>query len=796
MRSFMRCSTMPLVAGIVLSAALTGCNVNSVIGLVTHEPAGAELRIDVPPVAPPVPPTAPPSERAFRAGVAKVDITPPPGFPTGGHGPAGNLSRGHWGRLWARAFFFEDVNGRIVVFVSCDLFAVPGGLRDMVAEELGHRRGPGIPADALVIAATHTHQGPGNYMTSRLYNKFGSAFPGYDDALFNFLASRVTDAVHEAERDARTHGPATLTLHTGVVGDIVLNRSPDVFLLNRNARPFMDDLEKGNGGNGACKPGPGEPETGWDLGGCPRVRALNRRTSVLEVRRGGERAGLMVFFAVHPTVLLHSAPIYSPDFTGLAAGLLERADAEGGHPSVVGFFNGAEGDVTARRPTRDVRRVGDLARSFAASIGDVVTRPGIDLGASPEIQVRSERVPVAATDDTKDDAGATCSVRGETVRLSGKPLGGAAGLGGGEGDRTILYDLGWREAVRDRPRHGQGPKLPALDSAYVRTLKLTSVIFKLADFPPSLPLSVVALGRLTIAAIPAEASTFVGARIRGALAGNDSPAEPDLVQLVGLANEYASYVASHDEYVRQDYMGASTLWGPDEGAFFACRLAALRDGGVPYPPGSPRITLTYHPGPAEKEVGDKEPFGPSFCGDMRAAPDEELEDILVESGPGKSPARNLPWFSWNEAARDSGGGAGHGTVPDDFRATSCRVVTIDQMRSGEWTPWVANGTPDDGAGSGFVTTLLYGADRPGAVSADSSGGAPAVAAEPEVLWRRYAALWLGPLFERPDSLTVPARFRVRLPDGTTLCSKDTAHCPALPPPPSCRPEKTGREGRP
>lgn len=497
----------------------------------------------------------------------------------------------------------------------------------------------------------------------------------------------------------------------------------------------------------------------------------------------------MVFFAVHPTALKHNAPFYSPDFTGLAMGLVERDNADG--HAVVGFFNGAEGDVTARRPTRDVSDVGDLARSLAASIGHVVTLPGIDLGTS-DIQVRSERVSVAATKNTKDDAGTTCSAEGKTYRLTGKPGGGAAGLGGGEGDRSILYDLGWREGVRDRPQHGQGPKLPALDSAYIRSLKLTSVIFNLPDFPPSLPLSVVALGPLTIATIPAEASTFVGNRIRASLTSPTTA--PDLVQLVGLANEYASYVASRDEYMRQDYMGASTLWGPDEGAFLACRLAALRDHGAPYPPGSPRISLTYHPGPAETEVGDKEPFGPSFCGDMRAAPDEELEEILVEhSGVGhrarKAPARNLPWFSWNEAALNQDGAAAHGTVPDDFRSTSCRAVTIDQKTPEGWTKWVATETPDDGAGSAFVTTLLYGADKPGALSADLSGGAPVALEAHDTLWRRYAAIWLGPLFETPDSLKGDYRFRVRLPNGTTLCSKDTTDCPELPEPQTCRPRK-------
>ncbi|HEX7251882.1 MAG TPA: hypothetical protein VF376_03300, partial [Thermoanaerobaculia bacterium] len=39
--------------------------------------------------------------KSFIAGVGIADITPSPGFPTGGHGPAGNLARGHWLRLHA-----------------------------------------------------------------------------------------------------------------------------------------------------------------------------------------------------------------------------------------------------------------------------------------------------------------------------------------------------------------------------------------------------------------------------------------------------------------------------------------------------------------------------------------------------------------------------------------------------------------------------------------------------------------------------------------------------------------------
>src|SRR5664280_304887 len=46
----------------------------------------------------------PPMHQQFAAGVGKADITPPPGYPPGGHSIAAPTSRGQWMRLMARAF--------------------------------------------------------------------------------------------------------------------------------------------------------------------------------------------------------------------------------------------------------------------------------------------------------------------------------------------------------------------------------------------------------------------------------------------------------------------------------------------------------------------------------------------------------------------------------------------------------------------------------------------------------------------------------------------------------------------
>ena len=60
----------------------------------------------------------------LRAGAAIVDITPPPGLATGGHGPAGAIARGHLTRLYARAIYLTDGTHPLLL-VSVESFAVP-----------------------------------------------------------------------------------------------------------------------------------------------------------------------------------------------------------------------------------------------------------------------------------------------------------------------------------------------------------------------------------------------------------------------------------------------------------------------------------------------------------------------------------------------------------------------------------------------------------------------------------------------------------------------------------------------
>src|SRR6267378_4492165 len=123
------------------------------------------------------------AQPTLSAGAARADITPPPGFPTGGHGPGGEIARGYWTSLHARAFYFRDPAGASLVLVSCDLFAIPLALHSEVWKQISPAAKANLQAKDLIISATHTHQSPGNYLSAQVYNQFGSKYSGFSRPL-------------------------------------------------------------------------------------------------------------------------------------------------------------------------------------------------------------------------------------------------------------------------------------------------------------------------------------------------------------------------------------------------------------------------------------------------------------------------------------------------------------------------------------------------------------------------------------------------------------------------------------
>jgi neutral ceramidase len=749
---------------------------------------------------------------ALQAGAARVDITPPPGYPTGGDSLAAAVTRGYWIRLSARAFYFENKQGRRLVLVSAELFAIPEALHARVSELInkewtkvrtaGHEAGLTVgetplplSPDELVIAATHTHQGPGNFLSSKVYNSFASMYSGFNLDLFEFLALRIAAAVAAAATSAKTDSDAvSLKLHDrddiachelggnacGYRQQLTRNRMPFVIGLNPDRKEAVDAMNP----NGRCGPRlcadrlgfpvPAafdagrfcEPDYGWDdTQGCPRLQSVNPRMTVLEVTKTAgatERVvGLLVFFAAHPTVLAPSSPVYNGDFASVAMRAIERRHAD---QPVAAFFNGAEGDIHMRRLRRDFRDAVRLGTLFERAVFETLDSPAHDTTSDPAISVGRIEVTDFAAADSKDPGKRrgkepTCSKPlWRDALLAQEPQYGVAGLGGAEGDRTVLVQLGWQEGVRSQPQKGQGPKLPGLDSSVLRNLKITDLVAPPEDFPAHLPVTYARLGSLAIGTFPVELTTTMGYRIRHSL-GLDAPGSRFV--LIGLANSYSSYVATPDEYYAQDYVGASTMWGPREGLALGCGLESLV-AATSTRPQTDVPAVVFHPGPKSMS-----PFGAAFTGDARIYPTEELNDVLLD--PEGLPAVDLPWFSWTESV--AGCKTRNGEVQNedclDFPAAASRRISIETWDGTAWKPRTVTSEfaidhtplppppykagpppPDDDLGNNLLTLLMDASHPPS---------------------RTWAVVWAATLFEQSVPVDVPFHFRVErsTPDGSS-----------------------------
>jgi neutral ceramidase len=658
----------------------------------------------------------PPASGHFTAGAARTEITPPPGFPMGGHGPGGRVSRGYWTRLHARSFFFDDGRGHRVALVSVELFAIPAGLRAKVLAAVNRRRR--LLPEELVLAATHTHHGPANFASAPIYNSFAGPLPHFDPLLLDFLAGRIAGSIVDSIADAQTHAaaPHQLRWYRGSAPGIQRNRAIAPFFANPDSLRTAILLQSRS--LGATCP------DGTTLG-CPRYLACDPTLQLLQIVRDGAPRALLVFFAVHPTAVTHDADLYSSDLAGIACSTLENGGAPvaglGGagasacppRAPVAGFFNGAEGDISPDWQEQDRDDALRLGRRLASAVSGLLESGAFQAEPAPRIEVRRKTV----ANHWRDTDG---------IGFVSKPMAGAAEPGGAEDGRTLFYNYGWRpEARKPAPSGEHGVKEPALDgplsgamesldgNALAHALKTVRPARFLSPgiFPDLVPVTWARLGAFTLAAIPVEATTAAGWAIRQASGA---------AAIVGLADEYLGYTASAPEYQAQQYEGASTLLGPGQAAGLA-RLAALAAAGSSDPPSAEQVPArTFPAGPPRRN-----PFGPEtlLVRRRRNMVDEDLEPLLPRAV--RRLEARIPRFEWEE---DPSG---------DWR-TDLRRVAIYANREGLWREL------DTDRGFSFLTVLA---------AADLSR-------------RTYTALWIP-----PDSAPGAFLFRVRTATGKLLCSQ-------------------------
>ena len=551
-----------------------------------------QAHLDLPATLSPRPRPSPGA--ALQAGFARVDITPPPGVGLAGNGPEGGTAHGYRLRLYARVLVLADAGGNRLAIVVADMPLGSALLHRRVAALTALRDSIGV--DRLVIAATHTHSGPGHYFEAAAYNDQASSVVGYDPVMVDSLAERIARAVHAAVADLR---PARAAWGSRRVWGYTRIRSVPAMRHNIPAPVAASDAP---------------------IGLFPEYRLVDPELSLLRVDQrdsdGTYRPrGAFSIFAMHGTGNAPGNDLLDADIHGVVERRLERHIERLTAPDTAFvarafylFANGAEGDVSPDWPPQSRCDVPTLAAS-----------PVLD---GPFIQALWQWRPPPAT-----HIAACQHAAREAVERIGDSLGSAAAalfdsLGGHLADRLELGRAFVTLPLRDsatalgicpEPAVGMPTLVGAADSySRMRGWRLFGVLSigleqgspnpdvpgchahkrKLLDdwfgnlpnrlavssgLPSYAQVSVFRVGDRLIGTLPAEATTTAGRRMREQMIDTARARGLDVSNalIMGLTNGYVEYITTAEEYTAQFYEGASTLYGPGEAALFGRTLARL-----------------------------------------------------------------------------------------------------------------------------------------------------------------------------------------------------------------------------
>ncbi len=315
----------------------------------------------------------PPEPGPFLAGVAKASLGAPLGIGTIGNAPGGPSNDTPFSQIYAgtTTSFGENEaevvalsrgEGFEVIFVRLDTIGMFSQLRNAIVDEVALRTGRAGLDDAIVLAATHTHAGPG-----RILNTGTTATTPLDIVADTFWApfyerfvDRVATAIVAAIDDLR---PAELGTAVGYRGDAHADRRCEDGIYENGTLPML-----------AVRRAP-------EGGGEPTVDAL------------------LVGYAIHGVAYGRDSLTLSQDVTGAMETAIE--DRLPG-PAQVSVFNSWAADMsigspevtlTAASPVNgDHFRVARAAEALAIEVEAQLD--ALTWTDAPDIRVSTRRLPI------------------------------------------------------------------------------------------------------------------------------------------------------------------------------------------------------------------------------------------------------------------------------------------------------------------------------------------------------------------------------------------------------------------
>ncbi len=305
---------------------------------------------------------------SWKAGVAKVDITPDLPIWLSGYGSRNKPANSVRDHLWAKALVIEDSNGDRAALITMDLVGIPREISQAVCKQLEERFK--LPRANVALNVSHTHSGPvvrGNLMAMYSLDEDQSRrINEYRASLVEKLVGVVDDAV-------KTMKPSKLSWGIGEAGFAVNRRNnkegqvPQLREENKLAGPSDHEL-------------PVLTVTGED----------------------GELRAIVGGYACHATVM--GDYFVTADWPGAGQNELQKR-----HPGAVAMFvNGCSGDQNPL-PRHSMELVQKYGVEFADGV-DAAIRAGLKpiaptlRTAYKEIDVPFDKLPTRAELETTTSA--------------------------------------------------------------------------------------------------------------------------------------------------------------------------------------------------------------------------------------------------------------------------------------------------------------------------------------------------------------------------------------------------------
>lgn len=267
-------------------------------------------------------------ERLWRAGVARVVITPEESMWMAGYGARDHASEGKLQDLHAKALALEDPSGRRLVLVTTDLVGLQARLTDPLAALLGKKHG--LAREQILFTSSHTHCGPVLADADRVY------YP---------LSSEQEEKVQRYTRRLKSQ-------LAGVVDAALENLAPARLSWGKGKAEFAVNRR--------------EPTPRGIINGTNPAGPVDRDVPALRVDSTEGRLRAVAFgYACHNTTL--SFYQWSGDYAGYAQEYLEAA-----HPGAIAlFFMGCGADANPL-PRRTVELCQKYGRHLAEAVEEVL----------------------------------------------------------------------------------------------------------------------------------------------------------------------------------------------------------------------------------------------------------------------------------------------------------------------------------------------------------------------------------------------------------------------------------------